>query len=125
MTTTLPSTVDAVLDRAAVLIDTHGLNRYYFGQREDVSGDYLPDCPLCILGAIQDAVTGQPDAYHKTADQHSLIEEAVTWLCRHLTGTDDDVWNVVAAWSDADGRTVDEVYMVLRAAAQAWRDGAR
>jgi hypothetical protein len=81
--------------------------------RWDTSAEYaksLVDGPVCLVGAVNTAVTDSPD---EAADDVHLrsIGEAVR--ATGFTSEYGDWVNYVADWNDVDGRTVDEVYALL------------
>ena len=119
-----PTTVAGVFRAAARILVRNG----------HWQGDYCPDTfdremdtphserPLSIVAAVRCAVTGD---VHETS---MLADEAVGFLALRLEVGGEmgpffgDIFSLewhVAAWGDADGRTVESVCAVLAAAADA------
>ncbi len=119
--------VAAILTRAAVIAERNGFNQGSFvATRIAADGTVLPTSPeqarylpVCAVGAIRVATSGQPDLDCPAA------RAAVRWLSSRLpgepptdpeTGQDDHVEHV-AGWNDAAERTAAEVVSRLRTAA--------
>jgi hypothetical protein len=119
MTTTVPTTVPEVLQRAADLID----------QRGHAKGDYIDanGC-LCARGAIYAAVGIEPTTdvanirhwptYNRS--RFALAVAAGKALESHI-GTDQSPLDPVVRWNDAPERTAAEVSAAFRSAAEAAR----
>ncbi len=116
MTATL--TVADVCDRAAALIERNG---WHHGGYYRANAHSKPaDCPMCVRGAINTAVFGEPVPG---------LPGAVAWL--HVEFAEQAVrefldlgTNSLAKWNDAEGRTYTEVIAALRGAAQTERERA-
>lgn len=108
-----PTTMDGILDAAAQEIETRGLWKGWYSGPTNV-GHSTTHGPLCALGAIHFAATGDPMPGHGGI-AYTVANEFGAWL-RVRVGVE-----MVADWSDADGRTAAEVAAQMRACAEDWR----
>lgn len=118
-----PTTVAGVFRAAARLIAVNGHHQ----------GDFLPDPfnrrlttpdaerPLSIVAAIRCVVTGNPRRYAPLAEASIRVLADRLDVDREPAWNDEPFWLElhVAAWGDAEGRTVESVVAVLYAAADA------
>lgn len=105
-------TSEILLD-AARLIETNGLNKGTFFDMAAFESGEIPsraDCAMCAYGAINTAVTGDPDdCYGEDSD------EAAGALADRL-GIPNSIGDI-GEWNDAPDRTAGEVVAELRACA--------
>lgn len=115
-TITFPTTVDAVLDAAAMLIETRGLHKRNYCGPDNKNG------PVCALGAVTAAATGKPDPGLRIAGCR-VARDARTYLTDEFERLG---LGKVYQWNDEPERTAEQVAEALRAAAEQYRrDGAR
>lgn len=106
MSTNESTTPQALLERAADLLDERGWHQ----------GDYIgPDGCLCALGAIYTAVCGQvPDLDDPLRGYgNTMVTTAESRAAAELPPG----WPSLSLWNDEPGRTKTEVQALLRRAA--------
>ncbi|MGW1492614.1 DUF6197 family protein [Streptomyces sp. NPDC002402] len=120
-----PAAIADILDKAADHIDAVGWHQSYLYDADQAeAGTPLPECRVCILGAINVAATGTPryGAAYRAGDEPLplMVNFAQDAVARHLgsPGFDSAVWN------DMGERTQDEVTQALRDAANARREAS-
>lgn len=124
-TTAQTLTVEQVLLRAALRIETNGLHR----------GNFFPlplkvdtaDGPCCADAAIKLATGLSPTEIHIDGRSNALAIEAEEWLVEHLvrcgqntceTAGDLDYVETIGLWNDREGMTAEEVAEILRDVAE-------
>lgn len=113
------TTADA-LEKAAILLESNGLFKgAYYDARQSVRRDrYAEDCRMCTMGAINTAVTGNPDATPAWEESHGRVHELYAAVEQFLGVRS------LADWNDAEERTQEEVVAALKGAAAAERERA-
>ncbi|WP_141576082.1 hypothetical protein [Actinomadura sp. WMMA1423] len=120
--TPTPSTVPAILTRAAETLTTQGWTQQ--GGYKHTPGMEPADCPLDLPAAIAKAA-GIDIHSHAAEDPTGIHARAVMTLHRHVFGTDESAWwslTALACWQDQEGRTAEQVIAALRAAAEPTED---
>lgn len=126
-TTTPPTTVADLLDRAADLIERRGLCKGAY-----VADIADPTCPCCTDGAIRLAAGAHGVNLLDVPEQmEHLVCEAEKWVVEHIIragareciGRDEatNLIETIAGWNDADTNDADSVIDTLRGVAEAAR----
>lgn len=130
MTTTIEVSDEAaadVLTRAADHMERVGLHKgdmYNTGLAD--TGVLIMDCQVCTWGALYFALQGWPRYGIVDPEKLALADRVADALLDHLglDGSDYDVADPIAAWSDDPDRTKDEVVNALRETAASLVGGA-
>lgn len=106
-----------VLTKAEAHVERVGHTKgYLYDEEEADKGTPLTDCPVCMWGAINFAVHGEPRPSKRgTAAEFALAQAAGEAVRKHL-----DV-RFLSDWSDAKGRQKRQVAKALRDTAASLR----
>lgn len=108
----------AVLRDAKAVLERNGwLQGQLYDRSQADSGIDFPACRVCLVGALRTAASGRPNGVGE------LFDVAYDALCEVVGDFDSE--RSVAEWNDVEGRTVDEVYALLDAAAERAEAGVR
>jgi hypothetical protein len=102
------------LRHAARIIRRNGLHQghfYDYDQRDN--GTPEDECRVCALGAVNTAVAGSPSSRLSRDDVRAVVNHLNAYAATVLGEV------TVPEWNDQDGRTVEQVALLLRRAA-AW-----
>lgn len=106
-----------VLDRAADLIQAHGLHKGDYWPGEEAGVAYRPGQPCCVFGALRVAHVGAGGSH--VGSNIRMTQVCPLLVSRILPFVPE--YEPVLDWNDAASRTAADVVAVLRQAAAAER----
>lgn len=104
---TKAKTARGVLAAARRVIEKFG---WYQGSEQDYATG-----AVCLYGAIQAVVSGNPENYVETRAALGDVYDDITKIVQKNISAKDPYDVLIAEWNDEVGRTVDEVLAVMRA----------
>lgn len=107
----MKSEIAAIADQAADIIETRGLYKGNFVE-DAYYHEGLRNCKVCTIGAILEVMTGDPTRFPKDAPSEELYYELRESFKSFLGDEVPD--ESVAAWSDHEDRTAEQVVAALR-----------